>query len=293
MNVHSPTSRSGVPTAIVTGVTSAIGAAIAVAMARRGFRVFGTTRRPASPTLTIEDTSIEVLALDVTDTASVTACVASILALTGRIDVLVNNAGVTMVGAVEETLDDEARPVIETNLLGVHRMARAVLPAMRHSGSGRIVTVGSVAGFLPKPFEAFYSATKHAVEGYMESLHHEVRDLGIHVSIIEPGYVRTDLAAHAASAAQRIGVYAEPRELIADNLARCIAAGVEPAVVARWAVRAATSRWPRLRYRAGLEARIFRLERTLTPQRLFDGGVAIHFFGLMYRLRAFTSARAR
>lgn len=280
-------------TAIVTGVTSAIGAAIAAALARQGFRVFGTARRPTSKTFSAEGFAIEVLALDVTDPASVTACVDAVLAGSGRIDVLVNNAGVTMVGAVEETLDDEARPVIETNFLGVHRMARAVLPAMRAQRGGHIITIGSVAGFLPKPFEAFYSATKHAVEGYMESLHHEVCDFGIRVSIVEPGYVRTDLASHATVAANRIRAYAAPRALVAENLERCVADGVAPAVVARAVLRAVNSRWSRLRYRAGFEAHVFRLERTLAPQRLFDFGVRIHFFGLMHTLRSLISPRAR
>lgn len=285
-------SRSPPRTAIVTGVTSAIGAAIAAALARQGFRVFGTARRPVSETFDVEGFTIELLALDVSETASVSACVEAVLARSGRIDVLVNNAGVTVVGAVEETLDDEARPVIETNFMGVHRMARAVLPAMRAQHTGRIITVGSVAGFLPKPFEAFYSATKHAVEGYMESLHHEVCDFGIRLSIIEPGYVRTDLASHAAVAANRISAYAAPRALVAENLERCVADGVAPAVVARAVLKAVNSRWSRLRYRAGFEARIFRLERTLVPQRLFDGGVRIHFFGLMHTLRTLISARA-
>ena len=273
------------PVAIVTGISSAIGAASAARLARLGYRVFGTARRPKDDHQVIEGERIETIALDVTDSASVDSAIDAILARTGRIDVLVNNAGVTIIGAAEEFTDEEARAVIETNFMGVHRMTRAVLPVMRRQKAGRIVTVGSVAGFLPKPFEAFYSATKHAIEGYLESLAHEVWSLGIHISIIEPGYVCTDFASNATRTKARLDVYDEPRALVMESLERCVAEGVRPAVVADKVMRAVTRRWPRLRYRAGFEARVFHLERTFVPQWLFARGVRIHFFGWMYRLR--------
>lgn len=274
---------AGRPTAIVTGVTSAIGAAAAAALARRGYRVFGTARRPEAEQMAVIGGEIEVLALDVTDPASVSALLECVLARAGRIDVLVNNAGVTVVGAAEELSEEEARAVVETNLMGVHRMSRAVLPAMRAQCSGRIITIGSVAGFLPKPFEAFYSATKHAVEGYVESLHHEVRDFGIQLSIVQPGYVNTRFSANASPAERRLAAYRRPRAAIDEKLQDGVASGIEPDAVARAVVRAATARFPRLRYRPGWQARRFGFERWLAPQRLFDFGVRVHY-GLFYML---------
>jgi short-subunit dehydrogenase len=115
------------------------------------------------------------LPLDVTDDQSVTGVVREVLRRSGRINVLVNNAGVGMSGAAEESSIEQARALFETNLFGSMRMTRAVLPHMRERGSGRIVNVSSVLGFMPAPFMALYSASKHAIEGYSESLDHEVR----------------------------------------------------------------------------------------------------------------------
>ncbi len=276
MDNRQPTAHAR-PAALVTGVSSAIGAACAAGLARRGYRVFGTARRPTSDHLSIDGARIEMLALDVTDAASVDAAVAAVIARAGRIDVLVNNAGITVVGAAEEVSDAEARAVVETNFLGVHRMTRAVLPHMRERRSGRIITVGSVAGFLPKPFESFYSATKHAIEGYMESVHHEVRDLGIRVSIVEPGYVHTGFSDHAAGSERRIAAYGEQRAIIEQRLRDAVAAGMAPAGVAAAVVKAATSRFPRLRYRPGFQARRFAFEHWLAPQPILDLGVRVHY----------------
>ena len=173
---------------IVTGASSGIGQAIAAHLHRSGWRVFATMRRPDP-----DKHGPDALKLDVTSDQSVEAAVAEVLTRTGRIDALVNNAGVDMLGAVEETTVQEALNLFQTNFFGVHRLVRAVLPAMRARKAGRLVTVGSVAGFLPTPFEAFYSASKHALEGYCESLDFEVRAFGIHPVLIEPGFIRTQI----------------------------------------------------------------------------------------------------
>src|SRR5438045_4851457 len=133
-----------------------------------------------------------MLALDVTSDASVEAAVKELIRLEGRIDLLVNNAGfgVAPAGAEESSLD-QARSIFETNFFGLVRMTRAVVPHMRRQGNGRIINIGSVLGFLPMPYGALYAATKHAVEGYSESLVNTHRQRGIRVSIIEPAYTKT------------------------------------------------------------------------------------------------------
>lgn len=154
---------------LVTGASSGIGRVTAQYLANRGWRVFAGARRPE----VLEGVAgIEPVRLDVTDDDSVAAAVDSVVARAGRLDGLVNNAGVSLLGAVEEISTDQARALLDTNVLGVIRMSRAVLPQMRHQGSGRIVNISSVVGFLPAPFMAVYAASKHAVEGLSESLNH-------------------------------------------------------------------------------------------------------------------------
>lgn len=259
--------------ALVTGASSGIGQATARLLAENGFRVFGTSRRPAEPPAQ----GIEMIALDVTDDASVATCFAQVLGKAGQIDLLVNNAGTTILGPVEATAPAEAMALFETNFFGVHRMVRAVLPQMRAQGAGRIVTIGSIAGFLPKPFEAIYAASKHALEGYVETLDHEVRGFGIRAVLIEPGYMRTGFDAHAARTAETVAAYAAAFAanvaLFRDN----VAAGENPAGVAAAVLRAATSRNPRLRYVVGREAMRVRKLRSIMPSGIFDRAIRRRF----------------
>src|SRR5215210_493926 len=173
--------------AIVTGASAGIGAATARALHAAGYRVFGTYRKaPASRVA-----GVEYLVLDVTSDESAKAAVAQVLDQAGRIDLLVNNAGVGLVGGAEESSIEQAKSLFDVNLFGVIRMTNAVLPIMRRQGSGRIVNISSVMGLIPAPFMALYSASKHALEGYSESLDHEIRGSGIRVVLVEPAYTRT------------------------------------------------------------------------------------------------------
>lgn len=147
--------------ALVTGTSSGIGRATAVELARRGFRVFGTVRAGNGNPLP----GVESVVLDVRDDASIERAVSEVLVSGGHIDVLVNNAGTSMRGAIEETDISQARELFDVNFFGAVRVTRAVLPAMRAQGAGRIVFVSSVLGFLPGPFVGFYAASKHALEG--------------------------------------------------------------------------------------------------------------------------------
>jgi NAD(P)-dependent dehydrogenase (short-subunit alcohol dehydrogenase family) len=259
------------PSIIVTGASSGIGAAIAKRFAAGGWRVFATMRRPPA------DAGRDCLALDVTDDASAKACVAEVLARSGRIDALVNNAGITLMGAAEETSMAEAERLFATNFFGVHRMSAAVLPAMRAQQQGRIVTIGSIAGFLPKPFEAFYSAAKHALEGYVESLDHEVRSLGVRAVLIEPGFVQSSLAANTQYAAARIADYASGRAQAERLLSEDVGKGVTPGVVAEAVWQQVTARRPRLRMLVGRDAAQLQFLRSYLSAGLFDRGLRSRF----------------
>ena len=211
--------------------------------------------------------------MDVTNDASVDAAVATILNRTGRIDAIVNNAGVDLVGAVEETTADEGLTLFQTNFFGVHRLIRAVLPTMRAQHRGRLVTIGSIAGFLPEPYQAFYSAAKHALEGYVESLDYEVRPFGIRAVLIEPGFIRTSLGANRASAATNLEVYARARAHVDTKSARDIARGTKPEAVAAAVEKVLVAQKPALRTRVGADAHQLYLLRHTLPQPLFRIGM--------------------
>jgi short-subunit dehydrogenase len=154
-----------------------------------------------------------VIALDVTDAGSVTAAATTVAARAGRIDILVNNAGFGVIGAAEESSTAQAQDLFDTNFFGLVRLTREVLPYLRAQGSGRMVNVGSVLGFLPAPYAALCAASKHAVEGYSESLDHETRDFGVRVTVVEPGYTSTSFEANATDVDS-------PRQLRAGSGAR-------------------------------------------------------------------------
>ena len=263
--------------AVVTGISSGIGRASAAELSRQGFRVFGTVRAAGG----VEVPGVEQVVLDVRDDASVGKGVDEILAKAGRIDVLVNNAGTSIVGAIEETATAQARDLFDVNFFGAVRMTRAVLPAMRAQRSGRIVFVSSVLGFLPGPYMGFYAASKHAMEGYAESLDHEVRGLGIHAVLIEPTFMKTRLDKNSTVAAHPIGDYADTRTRMGANINAAVASGDDPAVVAAVIATAIADEHPRLRYPVGRGAsRLARL-RSFLPARMFDRG-----FRKQFRLEA-------
>src|SRR5437868_12907322 len=223
--------------ALVTGASSGIGEAAARALVGAGFTVYGTSRRATSGETRGE---VVFLPLDVTDDESVANAVREVLDRCGRIDVLVNNAGLGVAGAAEESSVEQARALFETNLFGSIRMTRAVLPQMREQHSGRIINVSSVLGFLPAPFMALYAATKHAIEGYSESLDHEVREHGVRVLLVEPGYTKTAFDANAVAVDEPLALYTPRREAFDVLTAAAVKGGDDPAVVGQAIVAAAT-----------------------------------------------------
>ena len=258
--------------ALVTGASSGIGEAIARRLASDGLRVFGASRKGTdSP-----GAGVESLVLDVTDDDSVRAAIDVVVGKAGRLDVVVNNAGATLVGALEETSTQEARWLIETNLVGVHRVTRAALPHLRAS-RGHAVMMGSVAGFLAKPAEGFYSATKHALEGYADVLRLEMAPVGVRVALVEPGFVRTNLASNAHAVAAPLAVYEELRRALGQGLARDVEKGVDAAEVAACVSRIVASEAPKLRHLVGREATRLRVLKTLLPAGMFEWGLRRRF----------------
>jgi NAD(P)-dependent dehydrogenase (short-subunit alcohol dehydrogenase family) len=256
--------------ALVTGASSGIGEATAERLAQAGYKVFGTSRRGAQA----GTRSFEMLPLDVTSEESVQAAVGEVMRREGRIDLLVNNAGfgVAPAGAEESSLD-QARAIFETNFFGLVRMTRAVLPHMRRQRSGRIINIGSVLGFLPMPYGALYAATKHAVEGYSESLDHELRTRGIRVCVVEPAYTKTPFDANFMEPDAKLDEYRAARAGVVRRVNEVMAAAEPPGVVADIVLKAADAARPKIRYAAGRLANRLRWLRRFAPASVMDAGI--------------------
>jgi NAD(P)-dependent dehydrogenase (short-subunit alcohol dehydrogenase family) len=245
--------------ALVTGASSGIGQAAARALAAAGFQVFGTSRAAGAAS----DEPFEMLALDVRSEASVAEAVGRVLEQTGRIDVLVNNAGVSQPGAVEEVSVGQAQAQFDTNVFGVLRVTQAVLPTMRAQGSGRIINISSVLGQVAPPYLGVYASSKFAIEGLSEALRGELRPLGIWVSLVEPAFVKTKLAGERPAAP--LDAYSR-MAFARDGLAR----GLDARVVGELIVRIARERKPGLRHRVGTRAVLLTTLKRLLPENVFE-----------------------
>nr|WP_168504877.1 oxidoreductase [Streptomyces sp. S1D4-11]QIY93383.1 oxidoreductase [Streptomyces sp. S1D4-11] len=256
--------------ALVTGASSGIGKAATLTLADAGFTVIGTSRDTSR---VAPGNSVTFLDLDVTSDESVASVVEQVLKRFGRLDVLVNNAGIGANGAAEEFSVAQTQSLFDVNVFGLIRMTKAVLPHMRTRGNGRIINVSSVAGFVPNPFMANYVATKHAVEGYSESLDHEVREHGVRVLRVQPGPVNTPFDANQVQADTPLAVYARRRSVFEDVMRKTMRGGDDPAVVAKVIAAAATDPKPKLRYTAGSTAGRLSVLRRIVPARAFDKSV--------------------
>jgi NAD(P)-dependent dehydrogenase (short-subunit alcohol dehydrogenase family) len=215
-----------------------------------------------------------MLALDVTDDASVAAAIEQLLQKEGRIDVLVNNAGFGIApAAAEESSIEQAKALFDTNFLGVVRMTHAVVPQMRRQGSGRIINMSSILGVVPMPYVALYVASKHAVEGYSESLDHELRTLGIRVSAIEPAYTKTKFEANNIEPDAKRDEYQQLRSHLAQVVGEAMKNADEPSVVADVVLTAIRAEQPKRRYTAGKTAAQLQFMRRFAPTGFLDSGI--------------------
>ncbi len=240
-------SAAGGRVVLVTGASSGIGLCCAALLAERGYRVYGASRSATTAA------GATPLALDVTSDESVAQAIDTILAREGRLDVLVNNAGFGIAGAIEDTSSEEAAVQFEVNFFGVFRMCRAVLPAMRRQGSGYIVNIGSIGGLIAIPFQGLYSASKFALEGLSETLRLEAGPFGVHVVLIEPGDHRTSFTQNRRStvASSRDSAYRERFERAVGRMAADEQGGPTPDAIARLLHRVINHPRPRLRYTTG------------------------------------------
>jgi NAD(P)-dependent dehydrogenase (short-subunit alcohol dehydrogenase family) len=253
-------------TIIVTGCSSGFGLKIAVTLARDGFRVFATMRdlgkRGAlEKALTEAGAKADILALDVTDQASIDTAVGTVLAQAGRIDGLVNNAGFGVSGFVEDLSLDDYRRQMETNFFGLVMVTKAVLPHLRQQRSGRIVNISSIGGRAANPLISAYVASKFAVEGFSESLAFEASLFNVSVVLIEPGAFKTEIIESnrqlAAGALNPNSPYAAVTSALEAKLESMVGklAG-DPQKVADVVLHALTVAKPRLRYLVGTDAKL-------------------------------------
>jgi NAD(P)-dependent dehydrogenase (short-subunit alcohol dehydrogenase family) len=279
-------------TALVTGASSGIGEAAAARLKAAGFTVYAAARR-VERMAGLGDAGVHVLKMDVTDDKSMVAGVKKIVAETGRIDLLVNNAGYGSYGSVEDVPMAEAKYQFEVNVFGLARLTQLVLPHMREQRSGRIINISSIGGRIYEPLGGWYHATKFAVEGLSDSMRMELDPFGIQVVVIEPAGIRTEWSGIAAdnlrkassdsayaSLAQQVGAFLD--------LAETPAFTSTADVVAKKIVKAATVRHPRTRYPVGRGAGSILFTRWLLPARAFDGTMRMTFglaTGLARRMR--------
>jgi len=251
---------------LITGASSGFGQTTAALLADRGYKVFGTSRKP------LKGNGFEMLQLDVNSDESVTLCIQTLRQKTGRIDVLVNNAGYVLHGPVEGTSIDEAKSEFETNFFGLVRMVKEVLPIMRQQERGQIINVGSIAGLVAGPFWAFYCASKHAVEGYTESLRYEVKRFNIQVSLVEPGYCKTNIvntSVESAASGLIQETYQPYLSRSKEKWIQVIQNGDDPKLVAETILHIIQSKSPRIRYLVGKEKWIPPIKHII-PESIFE-----------------------
>ena len=251
--------------ALITGASSGIGQAAAVLLAQKGFQVYGTSRKGGEG-----KEPFFMVQLDVTEEASVRSCIETVMEREGRIDLLVNNAGFGIAGAVEDTSPEEVQSQLETNLAGVHRMCRQVLPIMRRQGGGKIINVSSVAGYIAIPYQTFYTVSKYAVEGYSRALRNEVGQFGIRVAMVQPGDTKTGFTKERVTTAEtgEHSAYYKKVTASVQRMARDEQNGADPIKVAKVILRLAQRKNPPVAVTVGVPYKLIKAAQRLLPERL-------------------------
>jgi NAD(P)-dependent dehydrogenase (short-subunit alcohol dehydrogenase family) len=262
----------------ITGASSGFGQAIARHLASKAFKVYGTSRRAAPGT---SASSCHMLKMDVRDRASIEAAAGQILDREGRIDVLVNNAGISMVGPLEAASMEDVNDVFDTNVNGVLRTCQAVLPIMRHQKSGLVINISSIGGLIGLPYRGLYSASKFALEGLTEALSMELKPFGVHVCLVEPGDFNTNIGLNRKKAALAPdSVYRETCDAIQAVVEKQLANANSPAVMGGLIEKIISARTPRLRYKLGTwTEKISPAAKQILPGRLFEK-IILSFYGL-------------
>jgi len=259
---------------LITGASSGVGQSTARLLSQNGYKVFGTSRNPASAEAI---PTVEMLALDVQSDDSVAACVKTVANEAGRIDVLVNNAAYELAGALEEISIDEAKAQFETNFFGVVRMVKAVLPPMRQQKQGQIINISSLAGVSSIPFMGIYSASKFALEGYTKALRQEVSPFNIHVSLAEPGFLKTPMMNKRQVSTAQHKEYEPWRQRAFNAIRDHEHKAPGPELVAQTILRILASKTPRLRYVIGSQAKVLTWLQWFLPEGAYERGVRSTF----------------
>ncbi len=272
-------------TVLITGCSSGIGHETARHLAAKGWTVYATARRPET-LAELAEAGCRTLACDVTDEASMRACVDAVVEADGAVGVLVNNAGYSQSGAVESIDLDSIRRQFETNVFGLIRMSQLALPGMRQQGWGRIVNVSSMGGKLTFPGGGIYHATKYSVEAICDAMRFEVAGFGVGVVCVEPGLIVTGFGEAAVSSLTEEvaaeGPYAEFNAQVGEATAGVYKGpmrrlGGGPETVARTIEKAITARRPRSRYKVTPSARLAIAQRRLVSDRMWDRAMATQF----------------
>lgn len=260
---------------LVTGASSGIGKSIAAFLSEKDMKVYGTSRKPQNN----QNVPFTFVALDVLDTTSITAAISFIIEEEGKLDVLVNNAGMGITGPIEDTPTDEMRKVFDTNLFGAIDVMKAVLPQMRKQQSGTIINVTSIAGYMGLPFRGMYSATKGALELVTESIRMEVKNFGIHITNVAPG----DFATNIAAGRYHTPVFEDSayKKVYAENLALMDAhvdTGMNPIEMAKAVYRIINTKNPKVHYKVGgfMEKFSIVLKRIL-PDKMYEKLLMNHY----------------
>jgi len=263
--------------AFVTGATSGLGLAIARSLADAGYAVYGGGRRPAPAEMPSDVIYVQT---DVTSDASVRKSIDYVLSVAGRVDLLVCAAGSGISGAIEDVPIEEATSQLDVNFFGVVRVVQALLPAMRRQRGGRIIVIGSIAGKTGMPFQAYYSASKFALEGFVESLRYEVSAFNIEACIVEPGDFRTGFTGARKKIIPETSAYRDKFESVIAVQEHDETHGADPVIAARRIVQLADARHLPVRITVGpLFERFAVWVRRVIPDKWFEA-----FYRIYYRL---------
>lgn len=273
LNLMHSTSKARV--VLVTGASSGIGKAIAQVLAQKGFTVYGTSRKAKWGDA---HQGVHLIPMDVTNESSVQTALQTIIHQEGRIDAVVNNAGLGMLGAVESVTNEEVKALFDTNVFGVLNVCRAVIPHLRAQHFGYIINITSIAGKMGLPFRGIYSSSKFAVEGFSESLSQELQQFGIRVCIIEPGDYRTAINENRRVAQNIQDVYAHQSEETHRRVNEEVAKAQTPEAMGHLIHRILLDSRPRLRYRSANLFQRFSLSlKRILPSRLFERLMMKHY----------------